>query len=147
MRWCDKATKRTALTHNGNDSFHLFEQLVFTEFQINFHCCARKREKNTDKHGRAAHTVHISAISRIKRFCWVKSGWAYDRRLGLWQDNSTCMHAHTCVRSFPSTRARLTQRSVAAKSKCKQFGGGYVAKHLSDHHFLSLARAHCAQAK
>lgn len=37
-------------TYNCYNSLHLFEKFVFTEFQINFHCCACKCEKNTDEH-------------------------------------------------------------------------------------------------
>lgn len=37
-------------TYNGYNSFHFFKEFVFAEFQINFHCCAGKRNKYTDEH-------------------------------------------------------------------------------------------------
>lgn len=39
-----------AYTYNGYNSFHFFKKFVFAEFQINFHCCAGKRNEYTDEH-------------------------------------------------------------------------------------------------
>lgn len=38
-----KAKIVATFTYDGYESLHLFKKFVFTEFQVNFNCCAGKR--------------------------------------------------------------------------------------------------------